>query len=236
MFRPLSRTAILPVRSHGVPHLPDIFDEVEEDLRAERARRMWQRFATPVLGALVLVVAGVAGWQGWQWYETRQRDAAAAAFMAAHRAAEAEGADLAAMAARFEALGPTAPAGYRTIALLRAAALKAETGDMPAALALYDQVSRDSAADPLYRDLASLMWVLRSLDSGDPAMLAARIAPLARADQPWSASARELAALVSLRAGQRDEARRALEALAADVTAPRSIRDRAGRIASGLAG
>jgi hypothetical protein len=200
--------------------LPDIFDEVAEDLRAERAARMWKRLATPIIGALVLVMAGVAGWQGWQWYETRQR----------------EGADLPAMAARFESMAPQAPAGYRAINLMRAAALKAETGDRDAALALYDRVAADTAIDPLYRDLASLMWVLRSLDTGEPSVLAARIAPLAAAGQPWSASARELAALVALRGGQTDEARRSLEALAADVTAPRAIRDRAGRIAAGIAG
>ncbi|WP_198373754.1 tetratricopeptide repeat protein, partial [Roseomonas rosulenta] len=170
--------------------MPDIFDEVEEDLRAERAARLWKRFAAPLIGALVLVIAGVAGWQGWQWYEGRQRDAAAAAFLAAHRAAEAEGADLPAMGARFEAMAPGSPAGYRTIALLRAAALKAETGDRDGALALYDRVASDTAADPLYRDLASLMWVLRSIDSGDPAVLAARIAPLARPGQPRGAWAR----------------------------------------------
>jgi hypothetical protein len=216
--------------------LPDIFDEVQEDLRAERAARLWKRLATPIIGALALVIAGVAGWQGWQWYEARQRDAAASAFLAANRSAEAQGADLAALSQQFESIAPQGPAGYRTIALLRAAALKAETGDRAGALALYDRVASDTAVDPLYRELASLMWVLRSIDSADPAVLAARIAPLARPDQPWSASARELAALIALRAGQPAEARRGLEALAADVTAPRAIRDRAGRIAAGIAG
>jgi len=216
--------------------LPDIFDEVEEDLRAERARKMWQRFGPPLLALLLLLIAGVAGWQGWQWWEGRARNAAAIAFMAAHRAAEAPGADLAAMARRFESLAAESPAGYRIIATLRAAALKAETGDMAGALALYDRLAQDRAVDPLYRDLANLMWVLRSLDTGDAAVLAARIAPLAAAGEPWSASARELAALVALRQGQAAEAKRALEALARDVTAPRSLRDRAGRIASGIAG
>ncbi len=216
--------------------MPDIFDEVEEDLRAERARKFWLRFGTPILGALLLVVAGVGGWQGWRWYETRQQQAAAAAFLEVSRATEAEGADLAAMAARFETVADSSPTGYRTIALLRAAALKAEAGDRAGALALYDRLAADSTADPLYRDLAALMWVLRSLDSGDPAVLAARIAPVARPGGPWSASARELAALVSLKAGQQEEARRALEALAADVTAPRGIRERAARVAQGLAG
>ena len=223
-------------RSQGCRNLPDIFDEVQEDLRAERAARLWKRLATPIIGALALVIAGVAGWQGWQWYEARQRDAAASAFLAANRSAEAQGADLAALSQQFESIAPQGPAGYRTIALLRAAALKAETGDRAGALALYDRVASDTAVDPLYRELASLMWVLRSIDSADPAVLAARIAPLARPDQPWSASARELAALIALRAGQPAEARRGLEALAADVTAPRAIRDRAGRIAAGIAG
>lgn len=215
--------------------MPDIFDEVEEDLRAERAQKLWQRFSTPILAALLLVVAGVGGWQGWRWYETRRETAAATAFMAAHRAAEAEGADLPAMATRFEGLTAEAPGGYRVIALLRAAALKAETGDRDGALALYDRVTNDTAADPVYRDIASLMWVLRSMDTAEPAALAARLAPLQRPGAAFSASARELAALAQLRAGQSDEARRALEALAGDVTAPQAIRDRAGRVASGLA-
>lgn len=215
--------------------MPDIFDEVEEDLRAERARKFWLRFSTPIFAALLLVLAGVGGWQGWHWYQTRQQTAAATAFMAAHRAAEAEGADLSAMATRFEALTAEAPEGYRVIGLLRAAALKAEVGDRDAALALYDRVANDTAADPVYRNLAALMWVLRSMDTAEPAVLTARLAPLMSPEAPFSASARELAALVQLKAGQRDEARRAFEALAGDVTAPQAIRDRAGRVASGLA-
>jgi hypothetical protein len=215
--------------------LPDIFDEVEEDLRAERARKFWARFATPIFAALLLILAGVGGWQGWQWYQHREQTAAATAFMAVHRAAEAEGADLPAMATRFEAMTADAPEGYRVIGLLRAAALKAEVGDRDAALALYDRVANDPAADPIFRNLASLMWVLRSMDTAEPAVLAARLAPLTTPDAPFSASARELAALVQIKAGQREEARRALEALAGDVTAPQAIRDRAGRVAAEIA-
>ena len=215
--------------------MPDIFDEVEEDLRAERAHKLWARFGSMFLAALLLVLAGVGGWQGWRWYENRQQTAAGAAFMAAHRAAEAEGADLPAMTTRFEGLTAQAPEGYRILGLLRAAALKAETGDRDGALALYDRVANDGAADPIYRNLAALMWVLRSMDTAEPAVLTARLAPLTRPDAPFSASARELAALVQIRAGQRDEARRALEALAGDATAPQAIRDRAGRVAQELA-
>ncbi|MBR0650666.1 tetratricopeptide repeat protein [Roseomonas terrae] len=215
--------------------MPDIFDEVAEDLRAERARKLWARLSTPLFTVLLLVLVGIGGWQGWRWYENRQQAAAATAFMAAHRATEAQGADLTAMASRFEAIAGENPGGYRTIALLRAAALKAEAGDRDGALAVYDRVANDTSIDPLYRSLASLLWALRSLDTAEPAALTARLAPLTGADSPFSASARELSALATLKAGQRAEARTAFQALAADQAAPQSIRERAGRIAEELA-
>jgi len=84
--------------------------------------------------------------------------------------------------------------------------------------------------------LASLLWVMRSLDQGDPAMLAARITPLTLPASAWNASAREVAGLIALRAGKRDEARQAFQALAADVTAPRGVRERAQRLAMGFEG
>jgi hypothetical protein len=216
--------------------VPDIFDEVEEDLRADRTRRLMQRYGGLVLGAVLLVVAGVAGLQGWRWWQARQEAAAAAIYLDAHRAAEREGADLKAAGQSFATMAETAPAGYRTLALLRAAALKAETGETEAALAIWDRVAGDASADPLYRELAGVLWVLHGLDRTDPAQLAARIAPLAQEGAPWRASAREAQALVELKRGENDAARRTLQALAADPATPQGIRERAMRLASGISG
>jgi hypothetical protein len=214
----------------------DIFDEVEEDLRADRAQRLMRRYGGVVLAAALLVVVGVAGLQGWRWWQAREEAAAAALYLEAHRAAEREGTDLKAAGETFATMAATAPEGYRTLALLRAAALKAEGGEADQALALWDRVSKDGAADPLYRDLATLLWVLHGLDRADPAELAARIAPLAREGSPWRASAREAQALVALRRGENEQARRSLQALAADATAPQGLRERAMRLATGIGG
>lgn len=216
--------------------MPDIFDEVEEDLRAERARQIWLRYGGILVALLAVALLALAGWQAWRWQQNRLAMRAAEAYLAVHNATEAEGADLKAMADRFVQIGNDSPAGYRTLARLRAAALKAEVGEREAALALYDQVAHDSAADPLYRELATLMWVLRSLDTGDPAQLALRLAPLARPDGPWRYSAQELAGLLALRRGDKDAARRSFQALAQDVTAPQGIRSRAQRLAAEIEG
>ena len=216
--------------------MPDIFDEVEEDLRADRMRRLAARYGGLLAGALLLVVAGVAGMQGWRWWQGRQAAEAASGYLAASRDAAAEGADLKAVADRFAALAAESPAGYRTLARLRAAALKAESGQRQEALALWEAVAADAAADPVLRDLATLLWGLHALDSGDPAAVEARLAPLVAPGGPWRASAEEIRALAALRRGETEAARRTLAALAADNEVPRGVRERAGRLLQGLDG
>lgn len=216
--------------------MSDIFDEVDEELRAERAQKLWERYGGYVTGALMLVIGGVAGWQGWQWWEGRQVQQAAATYMDIQRATEAEGADYGAMATRFETMAATAPTGYRTLARLRAAALRAEAGQVTEARGIWDTLAADTSADPLYRDLATLLWALHGIDSADPAVLAARLAPLTQPGAAWRASAQEVQALIALRQGNTRQARDTLRALANDTTAPQGVRDRAGRIASGIGG
>lgn len=216
--------------------MADIFDEVEEDLRADRARRLARRWGGVALGAALLAVAGSGAWQAWRWQQAREAAAAAATYITLHRAAEREGADLANAANGFAALGRESPSGYQVLARLRAAALKAETGDVAAALALWEQVAADANADRLYRDLATLLGVAHGLETGDPVQLAARIAPLAAGENPWRASAREVQALIALRRDAPEEARRGFEALAADPATPPGLRERAQRMAAGLRG
>jgi hypothetical protein len=214
--------------------LPDIFDEVKEELRAERARKLWVRYGGMLAGVAVVAMLAVGGWQAWRWNQQREAAQVAATFLQENRAAEAPGADLKAAGERFAVLAQSAPEGYQILARLRAAALKAETGDRDAALALYDQIAQDGRATPLYRDLANLMWALHGLESQDTAALDSRLAPLVGG--AWGASARELQGLVAIRRGQPAEAKKTLEALAADVTAPQGVRERAGRVAATLGG
>ena len=212
--------------------MPDIFDEVKEELRAEKARKLWVRYGGAMAGVALVALVGIGGWQAWRWNQQREAGQVAVAFLQENRAAEVPGADLKAAGERFAAIAQTAPEGYRILAKLRAAALKAETGERDAALALWNEVSGDSRAPQLYRDLASLMWALHGLDTQDPAALDSRLAPLV--GTAWGASARELQALVAIRRGATAEAKKNLEALAADVTAPAGVRERAGRVAAGL--
>ena len=228
----------------------DIFDEVDEELRAEKAQAVLKRYGGLILAAAFAVVLGVAGWQGWQWWQGRQDQAAAGKFLAAMRIADtlaptpglsapndaATAAKRAQAIAGFAAVAADAPAGYRALARLREAGLKADAGDLPGAVLIWDQVAGDSSVDPLLRDLANLIAVMRQVDTGDAAQLAVRLKPLTASDSPWHAMAQEQLALLDIRQGHVDAAKETLGRLAQDVAAPIGVRNRSGALLVRLGG
>ena len=166
----------------------DIFDEVEEELRAERTQRLLKKYGGAMVAAAVLVVAAVGAWQGWRWWEARHDLAVAGQYLTAMSVADSAANDKAMQQqalAEFDRVASAAPAGYRTLARLRAAALKAQTGDIAGATRLWDAVATDSSAAPLLRDLASLLWAEHQIDTGDPGLLEARLKALAAPDNAW---------------------------------------------------
>jgi hypothetical protein len=219
----------------------DIFDEVDEELRAERAQQLLKRYGGLIVVCAVAIVGAVAGWQGWRWYETRQDQAVAIEYIAAMNLADAtaagsSAANRAAGIAMFTQLAAKAPAGYATLSRLREAALKADAGDLAGAAALWDQLASDASVDPLLRDLASLLWAQHQIDSGDPSLLESRLKALAAPNNPWHALAEEQLALLALREGKVEPARTTLRRLTQDTTAPSGVRGRAGALLGRLGG
>lgn len=219
----------------------DIFDEVDEELRAERAQQLLKKYGGVIIAGAVAIVAAAAGWQGWQWYQARQDQAAAVQFVTAMNLAEptAAGTNEANRAnaiAAFAHAAANSPEGYTTLARLREAALKADSGDIQGAGALWDQVAGDGSADPLLRDLASLLWAEHQIDKGDPALLESRLKALAAPENPWRPLAEEQLALLELRQGKADAAKTTLRRLSADASAPSGVRGRAGALLTRLGG
>ncbi len=216
--------------------MPDIFDEVEEDLRAERARRFFSRYGGLLIALVVVAVAATAGFEVWRNYHSRDVARISDQYVAAMRAADTARPDNAALGLQFEHVAVEAGPGYRTLARLRLAALKADAGDLPGASALWDQVAADGSADTLLRDLANLQWALHHVDSGDPALVDARLRPLAAPENAWHALAEEAQAMLALRQGKPDAARDTLKQLAQDAKAPDGVRGRANGLLARLGG
>jgi hypothetical protein len=214
----------------------DIFDEVEEELRAERARQLFKRYGALMLAVAVLIVVAAGGWEIWRWRQAKADQIAAQNYIAAMtlQASPAAQVDTRTLIADYAAIAKAAPEGYRTLARLQQAALEAKAGDLKAAAALWDSVATDADAAPLLRDLANLLWCQHLIDTGDPGMLRGRLEVLAAPDSVWRPLAQEQLALLDLRQGKTQAAKAELTKLAQDVTAPEGVRGRAAALLARL--
>ncbi len=219
----------------------DIFDEVSDDLRTERAARLLRRYGGLIIALMVAVVAGVAAEQGYAWYQGKRSNAAAAAYMTIAGPLDNPPGELGDPqrldgARRLAAFANGAPAGYRTQARLRAAALYADVGQPAAAEALWDDVAGDGAADPLLRGLANLLWAQHALGTAPDAAVAARLTPLASADSPWHGLAQETQALLAMKQGKLDQAKALFSQISSDPSDPEGVRNRADGLLAKLNG
>jgi hypothetical protein len=165
----------------------DIFDEVDEDLRAERMGRFARRYAIGFIIFAILLIAGVAGWQAWLWHRHRQDASAATAFIAVLDKAAQHGsaADRQALAGEFAAVAQTAPGGYAALARLNQASLLADAGKLPQAETIWVGLMNDGSVSEVLRQVATLGWAAHEIDTAEPSLIQARLEPLSAEDSPW---------------------------------------------------
>ena len=211
-----------------------LFREVDEDVRRDRFEALWKRYGRHAFAAVTLIVVVAVGVVLWLQFQERQRLAAGGQFAAAAQLAADGEPELA--LDEFAALADSGGRGYRLLARLRQAALLVELGDIEDAVALYDEIAADGGVDRVYQDLATLLAVMHQVDDGDPAALIARLAPMSADGNPWHFSARELTAVLAMRAGDTARARELFTDLAGDLEAPASLRARASELLAALGG
>lgn len=204
--------------------MSDIFREVEEDVRREQAKELWDRFGAYVIGVAVLIVVVTAGWRGWEWYSAQQAAQAGAEYYEAMQLAD-DGKSEEAQAA-FEAIAKEG-GGFGTLARLRAAAGKAAAGDAQGALADYDAIASNSALPVDLRNVARVRAAYLQLEANDRAGVEQRVGQMAVEGNPWRASARELLGLAAYQAGDYEVATQRFEELLGDNETPQEMRARA---------
>lgn len=199
--------------------------EVQEEIRRERLARLWDRYGVIGIGLAIALVIGVGVYQYNQHTTQAAREKAGVEFEAAARLASEGKVEDAQKA--FDAMVKTAPAGYGTLARLRAAGALATENKRAEAVAAYDAVVKDTSSDVLLRDFAAVQAALLRVDEADWTEMQNRLKDLTSDTNAWRAPARELLGLAAFKAGNQDEARKAFEQVLADTSAPPSTAERA---------
>jgi hypothetical protein len=199
----------------------DIFQEVDEEVRREQLKKLWERYGVVIIAACVLLVVAVAGWRAYDWWETKKAAEAGSSFQAAI-ALLADGKNKEAEEA-FAKLSTSAPASYRMLAKFREAAEVARH-DPKAAVAIYDQLAADSSLGRVVQDLAALRAGTILIDTAPYGEIVQRLEPLTAPDRTFRHSARGMLALAAWRAKDSAAMRKWSDMVLADPETPSGTR------------
>ena len=204
--------------------MSELFNEIDEEVRREQLKKLWDRYSLYIVGAALLIIAAVGGWRGYEYLEAKKAAEAGAAFDAALDLAEQS--KHAEADAAFDKIAATAPSGYRMLARLRAAA-EVATRDPQAGAKMYDGLAADSSIGAEQQDLARIRAAGLLLDTESYPNMLQRLEVATKPDATFRHTARELLALSAWRANDTTAARQWLDMIANDGETPAAMRQRA---------
>ncbi len=222
---PVDPKAKKAAKSDTDVELEGLMSEIETDLREEELKKIWNNYGSIIITFVVLMVVAVAGFQFYKYSAEQQRADAARRYNAAMTAQQDGKTDEA--LAQFTLLGQNGGKGYGALARLNQASLQIQKKDFDGAVATYTAIAADGTVDPVFRDLATLLRVLHSLDREDAKKLEASVVTLVGHGKAFNLSALELQALLAAKQGDTARAAKALAMIVEDNTAPPSMKQRA---------
>jgi hypothetical protein len=194
--------------------MSDIFQEVDEEVRRDKAAEFWKKYQNLILAAAAVIVLASAGFRYWQYEREKAAEAAGDQFQEALSAFEAGKLDEA--KAGLDKVAAEAPGGYRALAQMTAAGVRAQS-DPQGAIGAYDAISGDSAIDPLFRDAARLRAALLRLNvAGEEQKGEAALTSLSAANGPYRRLAGLVLAAVALARSDNDNAAKELDLVLGD--------------------
>jgi hypothetical protein len=182
----------------------DVFEEVEEQLRAQQLKTFALK-ALPWVGA-GLVLALVAALAVWGWDHLRNQKAAAASEAYSEAMEMGARGDVAGAKAGLTKVSTEGPPAYRALALMQLGGLAAVDDKTAEAVKAFDEAA-SLVKDPLLADLARLKSAFALMDTAPYSELESRLTPLTAEKRPYRTPAREALAFAKLMAGNTAGAR-----------------------------
>ncbi|MEJ6781164.1 tetratricopeptide repeat protein [Aminobacter sp. Piv2-1] len=210
------------------------FREVNEEIRQEQAKALWDRYGPIAILLAVLVVLGTGLFVAWEYWVDSRANRSGDQFSQALTLANSGKADEA--LAAFETLEKDGYGAYPLLARMRAATVQADKGDFKAAVAGFDEVAADGSIPSVIRDMARLRAALLLVDNGSYADVSSRVEALTADTNPLRHSAREALGLSAWKEGKFADALKLFEQISADEAAPRNARQRADILAELIRG
>ena len=189
--------------------MADIFQEVDEDLRRDKALAFWKKYQNHIIGFAIIAVAATAGFSGWKYWKQQRIEANGAAYL---QALQTQAKDPKAAVAQFETLAKDG-GGFAVLARFQQASQTLKDGDKAKAAEQFSAIAKDGSVDKALKDLAAVQGGLAWLDAGKPEDAAKLVEGLTGDNEPYRFSALEVQAQAALAGGDKAKAKKIYEQL-----------------------
>src|SRR5262249_62236175 len=105
----------------------DFFREVDDAVRQDRYKELWDKYGVYALAAAALVVVGVAGFKPWSYWQEQRAQQAGTEFSQA--VTKLDNGDAAKARDLFNSLADKGPTGYQILSRFQLAAAEAAARD-----------------------------------------------------------------------------------------------------------
>ena len=149
--------------------------EVDEDVKEEKRLKLWKKFFPYVVSISLGIVLFTSGFVFWEGYSNDQRQKLGDDFTAAVVLANEDDLDASLMA--LDRIVDKGSDGYVTMAKMKKASILIEQGRIDEGLEIYKDLEKN-AVDQSFRDIATILYVLNSLNNESKDDLLKKIIPL----------------------------------------------------------
>ena len=208
----------------------DVFEEVDEQLRADRAEVLFRRYLPWIAGGLGVGLAIALAVWGFDSYSQKKIEQASTAY--AQGMDTLGKGDTAGALKQFSDAAKATSGAYRSLSLQQEAGLYLDQGKLDLATKTFADAA-GASHEPILADAARLKSAYAILDTASYADVEKLLTPLTDPKRPYSSLAREALAWAKLRAGKVAEARVDFAILSVLPSATDNLRERA-RAAIGL--
>ena len=197
--------------------------EVDEDVKEEKRLKLWKKFFPYVVSISLGIVLFTSGFVFWEGYSNDQRQKLGDDFTAAVVLANEDDLDASLMA--LDRIVDKGSDGYVTMAKMKKASILIEQGRIDEGLEIYKDLEKN-AVDQSFRDIATILYVLNSLNNESKDDLLKKIIPLENSEI-WKSSALELKGYIYLRNNEVAKAIEAFETISKLPSKPGDLSQRA---------
>ena len=201
----------------------DFIREVDEDLKEEKRIAFWKKILPYVMSISLGIILFTSGSVFWKNYTEKLSQQLGDDFSAAVQLANEEDIDAAIIA--LNRIVDEGSDGYVTLAKMKKASLLIQNGDVPQGLKIYSDLEKN-AVDQSFRDIATILYVLNSMDIDDPVTLLMKLENL-ESSKIWKSSALEMKGFLFLKMDQKDKAKEIFSSILELPSSPSSLATRA---------